>query len=229
MLISLSDLCKSWRARAGNNRFGVTDLLFDPDRQRVTYLAVKPGGWTSTDQALAAASLMGSVDPEGREITLEITEDELARAPRWAGERSGLAEMLAGLPPLVIGPFGATHAPLALASQAAEGLGPADEETDPRAETARERYEQLSHWLGRPVFARDGEVGVVGDLLHDPDENRIAYLVVDNDRLFGRRQRAVPFAEVAHRVDDDHGGHVVLEASTTELESAPSREDLASV
>ncbi|APZ54006.1 PRC-barrel domain-containing protein [Salipiger abyssi] len=225
MLYSLAEML-SWRARTGGKEAMVTDMLFDLRSRHLTYLSLAvdgpPGG-----QALAAASRMGPPDMEARALPLEISEEELARAPHWdGGDTAQLDALMLAMPPLVVGPFGATHAPLAMASYAAGQAEPQDD--DPRATEALDRYERLTRWLGGPVFARDGEVGSLSDLLFDFEANRINYLIVDNGKFFGHQQRALPFTALAHRAPGAKGGHLVLDLSQAEVEAAPEAQTVIS-
>lgn len=224
MLISLSDL-RGWRARSSDGSFAISDLFFDPDRRKLAYLSVADGSTAGHEgHALVAASLLGDLDSDKREIALALDTHDLARAPHWDGGRSDPEAMLLSLPPLMAGPFGATHAPL---PSTLPGDGDQDaHQEDPRAEEACESFERLGAWLGRPVFASDGEAGIVGDLLLDYEENRLAYIVVDNDRFFHNKRRAVPFTEYGHRAPQEHGGHVVLTLPLAELERSPDVADI---
>ncbi|MBN9890488.1 PRC-barrel domain-containing protein [Salipiger abyssi] len=224
MLFSLADML-TWRVRTGGQDATLTDMLFDADTRHLTYLSLAVNG-PAGGQALAAASLMGRPDGETREMPLDISDAELARAPHWDGDEAQLDSLMLAMPPLVVGPFGATHAPLAMASYAARSAETGEE--DPRAEAAIERYERLTRWLGGPVFARDGEVGSLSDLLFDADRNRIDYLVVDNGKFFGHRQRALPLSALAHRAKRAKGGHLVLDLSKADVDTAPAPDEVLS-
>lgn len=221
MLYSLTDLL-SWRVSTGETTASLTDVLFDPETRHLTYLALFRAGENGSS-TLAAASLLTPPDPQDRTLHVTITEEELARAPHWSGGSTELDSLLTALPPLVIGPFGATHAPLALTGF----LGGEDApESDPRAEAAIERYQRLGRWLDRPVFCRDAEIGTLVDMLYDAEANRIDYLVVDNGKLFGNHKYALPFSSLAHRAPGSKGGHLVLDLAEHELTGAPTPDDL---
>lgn len=220
MLQSLSDML-SWRVRTADKTAALSDILFDPDSRQMTYLSLRPGG-VSGRQVLASASRLGKTDPHAREVELRITPEELETAPSWGGDADELSALLTAMPPLVVGPFGATHAPLAMAAFAGEsGEDEADMPPDPRAEEALDRYTRLTRWLGREVFARDAELGTLSDILADPVENRLAYFIVDNGKFFGHEQRALPVSALAHRAPVAKGGHIVLDVTAAEFETAP--------
>ena len=138
MLQSLSDML-SWRVRTADKTAALSDILFDPDSRQMTYLSLRPGG-VSGRQVLASASRLGKTDAHAREVELRITPEELETAPSWGGDADELSALLTAMPPLVVGPFGATHAPLAMAAFAGEGgEDEADMPPDPRAEEALDR------------------------------------------------------------------------------------------
>lgn len=221
MLYSLTDLL-SWRASTGETTASLTDLLFDPETRHLTYLALYRAG-EGGSSSLVAASRLAPLEPQDRRLHLSITEDELSRAPHWSGGAAELDALLTALPPLVIGPFGATHAPLAMSGFFGREDAP---ENDPRAEAALARYQRLGRWLDRPVFCSDAEVGTLVDLLYDAEAGRIDYLVVDNGKLFGNRKYALPFSSLAHRAPGAKGGHLVLDLAEHDLTGAPEPSDL---
>ena len=75
------------------------------------------------------------------------------------------------------------------------------------------------------MFATDGEIGRLGDITGDLQENRLDWLVIDNGKFFGRERRVLPFSALAHRAPGDKGGHLVLDVTTAEYEEAPTIED----
>ncbi|HBS99133.1 MAG TPA: photosystem reaction center subunit H [Citreicella sp.] len=223
MLISLTDLL-SWRVRAGERRLALHDLLFEAETRRLVYVMVEPAGLAPGDRVLIAASALGVPEAEAQEMPLHLREDELDRAPRCGGGHDEMVAMLAAMPPMAIGPFGAPSAPLLMP----EHERPGEDEPDPRAQAALARYDRLGDWLGHPVFARDGEAGTVSDLLYDPVAGELTHIVVDNGKLFGHRQRAVPMFELVTRAEAERGGHVVLDLTLAGLETAPLASDMLS-
>ncbi|GGG77958.1 hypothetical protein GCM10011415_28630 [Salipiger pallidus] len=217
---SLSELL-NWHVRLAEGDAALSDILFDPKSRRISYFVVRHAGGDGS-HTLAAASYLGTIDTDAREIELMISTEELTRAPRWEPGAPGFDPGLAALPPLVIGPFGATHAPL-LMPGTDEDARPVPE--DARAEKALENYQRLSRWIERPVFASDGEIGKLGDITGDLQENRLDWLVIDNGKFFGRERRVLPFSALAHRAPGDKGGHLVLDVTTAEYEEAPTLED----
>ena len=222
MLYSLTDLL-SWPVQTGDQTGTLSDVLFDPETRHLTHLALHTRGGQD-GSALAAASRLETPDPDNRRLTVAISEEELEQAPHWRGDMQDLDALLTAMPPLVVGPFGATHAPLALGGflgTRADGT-----ETDPRAEAVIDRHQRFSRWRDRAVFTRDAEIGTLRDMLYDPEANRIDYLVVDDGKFFGGKSYALPFSALAHRAPGAKGGHLVLDLAEHDLVAAPSPDDL---
>lgn len=217
MLISLSDLL-TWRLTGGERDFVLQDLLFDPDGRKLAWAIVAPAGFTAAERLLVTASSLGLPEAEDRSLPLYVTEEELQRAPHMRGGREEMLALMATMPPMVVGPFGSPYAPLHLDAQ--------ESQTDPRWQAALERYESLADWIGKPVFARDGEAGRVGDLLYDAAHGRLSHIVVDNGKFFHHERRVVPMFEMVTHADQDHGGHIVLDVSLVQVETAPKVSDM---
>ncbi|WP_353471897.1 PRC-barrel domain-containing protein [Salipiger sp. H15] len=218
MLISLSDLL-TWRLTGGERDFVLQDLLFDPDGRKLAWAIVAPAGFAAAERLLVAASSLGLPEAGERSLPLHVSEDELQRAPHMQGGREDMLALMATMPPLVVGPFGSPHAPLPLADAP-------EAEADPRWQAALERYESLADWIGKPVFARDGEAGSVSDLLYDAARDRLSHIVVDNGRFFGHERRVVPLFEMQTHADHAHGGHIVMDLSLAQIEAAPRVADM---
>lgn len=220
MLASTADLLR-YRARAGDVTHPVSDILFTPQNLSLTYLMVDFGSWIDSAQLLVDASRIRSVNTAQAEVVLDASARDLDDAPRWDGDGSGLDSLLSALPPLVVGPFGATHAPLALAAEMAPERGPAHE--DPRAESALSRSERVTEWIGATVFVSDGEAGSLASLLYDPDLGRMTHLVIDNDKVLAGKLLVVPAATLRHRAT---GGHIVLDIPRRTLDAAPQIDEM---
>ncbi len=218
MLISLSDLI-TWRLTGGERDFVLQDLLFDPDGRKLAWAIVAPAGFAAAERLLVTASSLGLPEAEDRALPLHVTEDELQRAPRMKGGREDMLALMATMPPMVVGPFGSPYAPLP-AGEAGEP------DADPRWQAALERYESLADWIGKPVFGRDGEAGTVSDLLYDAARGQLSHIVVDNGKFFHHERRVVPIFEMVTHADHDHGGHIVLDLSLTQIETAPKVSDM---
>ncbi|ETX27288.1 PRC-barrel domain-containing protein [Roseivivax isoporae] len=221
MLISLADLL-TFRIRAGEARHPVGDLLFDGATMAPAYLSVDIGGWLERECLLVAAARMRDVDPAGGEVILDTREDELRDAPRWRDDQP-LGDFLAAMPPLVVGPFGATHAPLAMAAELSPQRSPDDAGGDARALELLERFESASDWIGSEVFGADGALGTLASLVLDTGQNRLTHLVIDNEKVLAGKLLAVPASILRHRAK---GGHLVLDVTRAALNAAPQMRDL---
>ncbi|MGY9049148.1 hypothetical protein P775_18870 [Puniceibacterium antarcticum] len=217
MLRSFDDLVR-YQARMGEDRFPITDLLFNAQDGALKYLMVDTGGWLDSQQALVAASLVGEMTVDTAEVVLKATPEEFAQAPRWEGEHQPLFPILSNLPPLVVGPFGGTYAPLALAAEIDAETDAEDADRDPRAEAAMKRFETAKSWLGVDIFGRDGALGVLDDLLLDPETGRITHLVIDNGKVLSGKLLVVPYSVLRYRAG---GGHLVLDTNAEALGKAP--------
>ncbi|MFC7705283.1 PRC-barrel domain-containing protein [Plastorhodobacter daqingensis] len=242
MLRSLSDTLRA-SARAEDTTFPLRELFLDPVSHRVRYVALDAGRWFETVEVIVAARLLRpgqSATEEDQDWVLDLTPQAVEAAPRWThGEDSGDGRPLSveHWPPVVVGPFGHTTAPLmvwAQMSQSAQEMRPphppaeasisvaADEAQAPGPDV--DSLDRATGWLGKPVFGTDGELGVVADIGFDADSMRIAYIVVDNDKLLSSRQAAFPLSALRHRAGAE--GHFVLDARTADMETAPSPEEL---
>ncbi|MCA0963335.1 PRC-barrel domain-containing protein [Salipiger bermudensis] len=222
MLFSLTDLL-SWPVQTGDQSGTLSDVLFDPETRQLTHLALHTRG-ALDGAALANASRLEAPDAENRRLAVAISDEELAAAPHWQGDTRELDALLTAMPPLVVGPFGATHAPLALGGFL--GTRPDGTETDPRAEAVIDRHQRFSRWRDRAVFTRDAEIGTLRDMLYNAEANRIDYLVVDDGKWIGGKKYALPFSSLAHRAPGNKGGHLVLDLAEHDLVAAPAPEDL---
>jgi uncharacterized protein YrrD len=221
MLSSFKDLIR-FSARLGEDGLDITDLLFNARDGRLKYLVVDTGAWLENQQTLVAASLIGAVDTENGQVTLRATPQEFSHAPRWQGEHEPLFPILASMPPLVVGPFGGTYAPLAMVAQM--DVETQEPDQDPRAEEAIDRYETARSWMDCEIFGRDGSLGTVSDLLLDADDGAITHLVVHNGSVLSGKLLAVPYEVLRYRAS---GGHLVLDTTSEKLASAPQVDEIA--
>ena len=220
MLISLNDAL-NWHVSVEDDRFCLSDFLLDPDTHRPVYMILDLGGWFETDHALVAVSLMQHPDPDSGVLPIAIRADELRQAPHWREEKGGLSSLLTSLPPLVVGPFGATHAPLAMAVEGMGDTSQDDVDGDPAAQDALTRYERFTDWRDKPVFARDGEVGRLSDILHDIESGEISHFVVDSCHEESGQVLAIPAALLRHHAETEKGGHIVLNTGIDAIRTAP--------
>ena len=215
---ALSDIVGS-HVEADGDRLEVTDAWIDPVGGRLRYVGVDVGGWLSHRTALLSAGLLEWDDGWRADATRE--EIEAAEIDHEGGFDLG------ALPPLITGPFGNTFSPLLIAAglrAEAEDEAPphppieADGPAGPavEAEDLTRRLDRWSALRGTPVFARDGEIGPLIDLIHDDRVWDAAALVVT--AVTGREE--IDWRHVRRRVES--GGHLVLSADMAELGLRPS-------
>ncbi len=239
MLRSLSDtLQSSARAESEDGEetlFPIHELFLDPRTHEIRYVALDAGNWFETTDVLVSSRLL-LLDEERETWTLELTPEAVEDAPVWehGGEDGGLLSV-EHWPPVVVGPFGHTTAPLmiwaemAAAAQEAQPPHPPVEEmiedegeddTGPDVDT----LDRATSWLGKPVFGADGEMGIVADIGFDADSMNVTHIVVDNDKLLTSRQAVFPISALRHRAGTE--GHFVLNAHVADMESAPTPEEV---
>ena len=211
---ALNDIIGS-HVEADGERLDVTEAWIDPVGGRLRYVGLDVGGWLSHRTALLSTGLL--TWDEGWRADATRAEIEAAEIDHEGGFDIG------DLPPLITGPFGNTFSPMLMAA----GLrAEAEEEAPPHPPAAEEPAvgaddltRQLDRWStvrGTPVFARDGEIGPLIDLIYDDRVWDPAALVVT--AVTGRTE--VDWHHVRRRVAA--GGHFVLHADMAELGIRPS-------
>jgi hypothetical protein len=221
MLQSLTDLMER-RLHVADRKIRADEVFFDPRDRRLRYLAVDIGGWFDIKEVIVAADLL--VAPaEGRDHwSLRLDEAALEAAPRW-GERGMDAPVdLTAWPPIIVGPFGGTYAPMLLYEQVvAQGrdAGQSEPPEEGSGDALVYRLERATEWLGTLAFGTDGELGRVEDILFDEATLTLARLVLGSGGLFSHRAGAVPVSAVRHMARQ--GTHLVLDISTAEVEQPP--------
>jgi hypothetical protein len=221
MLQSLTDLMER-RLHVADRKIRADEVFFDPRDRRLRYLAVDIGGWFDIKEVIVAADLL--VAPaEGRDHwSLRLDEAALEAAPRW-GERGMDAPVdLTAWPPIIVGPFGGTYAPMLLYEQVvAQGrdAGQSEPPEEGSGDALVYRLERATEWLGTLAFGTDGELGRVEDILFDEATLTLARLVLGSGGLFSHRAGAVPVSAVRHMARQ--GTHLVLDISTADVEQPP--------
>ena len=196
-------------------RLPIVDAWFDRDEMRLRYISADLGGWLDRHSALIAAGRLGRPE-RGDEWPTNLSREEIEAADaRIEGHEGGVD--VRGLPSILTGPFGNTISPMLIYAGL---MAESHDERVPDADTgvvgdARLRtLDRAKDWLRTPVFARDGEVGPLADLLFEPDLLGLTHLVVRHEGL----PRAVPIGRLRGRVT---GGHMLLDADTAQVAGAP--------
>jgi hypothetical protein len=210
MLQSLADLMDR-RLRVAERNVRAVEVFFDPKERRLRYLAVDIGGWFDVEEVLVSAELLVPPDDGRDHWSLRLDADALAAAPRWGERVTAAPADLTGWPPVIVGPFGGTYAPMLLYEQmmAAESAVPSSPPETGPGEALVHRLERATEWLGAPAFGTDGELGRVDDILFDIATLKLARLVLGSGGLLSHRAGEVPIAAVRHMARQ--GTHLVLD------------------
>lgn len=185
----------------------VDDVWFDLETGRIPFLRIRSGGWLNSENILIPTDRLDPPDQDANIRAVHITDEDLASAPRWPDNSGGV---FADWPPIIVGPFGSTISGPLLGAQMKEALGqewPVSANTS--APRLTEPLEQASTTLGSAVFARDGEIGPVSDLLLEPGTWRVEALMVENPER--KDPVHVPFSALRHR--GQKSGHLVVSGS----------------
>ena len=203
------------RIDAGGDRTGITEAWVDPVGGRLRYVGLDVGGWLTHRTALLSTGRLSWDD--GWRTDATRAEIEEAEVDPHAGFD------LADLPPLITGPFGNTFSPLMIAvglrAEAEDAAPPHPPEPEGPALDAADRTRRLERWSalrGTPVFARDGEIGPLDDLVYDDRVWDPEALVVT--AVTGRTE--IGWAHMRRRVES--GGYFLLSADMAELGVRPS-------
>lgn len=219
MLHSLKDLVHS-RLHVGDRTVTVDEVFFDSVERRLRYLAVDIGGWFSVHEVIVSAALLEAPGETGG-WGLRLDEAALEAAPRWHDRMTDEPVDLTGWPPIIVGPFGDTYAPMLMYEQlVARGrAGTVPAETDGPSEGSGEamvyRLERVTEWLGLLAFGRDGELGRIDDILFDDATLGLERLVLGSGGFLSHRAAEVPLSALRHMAHQRT--HVVLDLSADDL------------
>lgn len=196
------------RQRSGDAALGTcTDLLIDTANKRIEYVLFN-ATWGFAHHPIVVAR--ARVTWSGDAFIVDLSDAELeARHERAAGPDADGPLDLSSMPPVVVGPFGYTVAPVmaaALMNTAAEG-------THGGTRPAIDEKHRDWHWFGTlkglPIFDSSGPLGDLADIIVKRDTLDCVSLVADKS---GRRA-LFPFDKLRHVTRDDRS--IVLELSST--------------
>lgn len=215
----------SGTVRLEDEELDVAGAWLEPEDAQLRYLSLDLGGWLTDRSALLAAGAL--VPREGR-WTTAVTRAEVEEA-QFQPE-GGFHLDVASLPAILTGPFGNTISPMLIAAglraetaeeeppvhpgvkEEAAGGAPPPAITPETMTRALVRWED---WEGAPVFARDGEIGPLIDLVLDDVDWRPTRAVVNT--RFG--PVGLPWALMRRRVPGS--GHLVMALDADDVEGAP--------
>lgn len=218
MLHALDELM-SHRLRVGERKVPVQEVFFHLGDRKIRYLAVDIGGWFDVTEVIVSADLLVLPEPGRDHWSLALDAAALESAPRWGEHATPEYADLTSWPPIVVGPFGGTYAPILLYEQM---MARREAQNAPADETAEGdaivwRLERATEWIGRPAFGRDGELGTVEDMLFDEATRELQWLILGSGGLLRHRLGEVPLTAVRHMTRQ--GTHLVLDVSKDEVGS----------
>jgi hypothetical protein len=166
----------------------VVDYLFDDISWHVRWAVVDTSGWLSGRKVLLPTSALGPLETEGRDLSIELTMQQVKDSPDIDTERPVSRQMEThlydhyGWAPywgegLYMGAYGYgagfwTSPPLEKDSEEREILEARRDHDDPHLRS-------IEAVTGYHLHARDGEVGHVEDFLIDDSNWGVHYMVVD--------------------------------------------------
>ncbi len=229
MLSSFRDL-RRFAVHATDGDVGaVNDVLFDDRDWGVRYLVVETGGWLRPHPVLLAPELVASVTGEERRLDVTVDRARIANSPSVEAHppvsrhREDAMRAFFGLPPLheqyphlEVDPWGQ----------------PVGEDRGDTVEAERRALEEHDHnphlhsaraWLGYGVEGRAAHLGVVDDVLFEPDDRwHLRYLVVDTGRWLGGKRRLVATDWIGASAHDAR--FVRIDATREKMAEAPDFE-----
>jgi hypothetical protein len=196
----------------GSMRGECRDVLIDTAQARIVHAVFDvPWGFSSRylvvpAQRLEWADGEWSLDIKDADVEGERTED---------GGSSDTSVEIGEFPPVIVGPFGYTVAPM----MAGALINSMNEDAVPVAPTPEVTETPEGHWLNRlkglPLFDTTGALGTLVDIVVDPAGLDCISFTADSER--GQRA-AFPFDSMRHVAKD--GSSIVLELSASPQYSA---------
>lgn len=171
----------------------VKDIYFDDQTWTTRYLMIDTGTWLPGRQVLIQPDALGLPDLETRELSVELTREQLIHAPLKDSDpplaqrrEMALAREMGWSAPWEYRPM---EAPISL-SAAQEATTKMRRQVD----VTRQHYHRsMNEVVGYHILATDGEIGHVCDFLIDDVTWAVRYLIVDSGNwLPGRRVLIAP-------------------------------------
>ena len=165
------------------------DLYFDDRSGQIRYFVVDTAKWLPGRRVLIAPEAIRRPWKDGTGLPVNLTRQQVRSSPEIAIERpvSREAEMLLhmhyGWAPYWVGASLSPTAP-ELASLVEEAR-----EAESASTQKREIHLQSGHeMIGFQICGSDGKAGVLDDLLIDPIEGKVRFLVVKTGERFSHKQ-----------------------------------------
>jgi sporulation protein YlmC with PRC-barrel domain len=184
---------------ASDGRIGtVNDILFDDASWLVRWLVVDTGKWLSGRKVLLPPSVLGQLDPSGRELAVSLTMQQVKDSPNVDTERPVSRQIETNIygyygwhPYWGAGRFMGGYgygggampvSPLPVSMLLAEDIAGAQRGNDDP------HLRSIEAVTGYHIHARDGEIGHVEDFLIEEADWSIQYLVVDTQNWWPGRK-----------------------------------------
>jgi sporulation protein YlmC with PRC-barrel domain len=186
-MLTISSELGGYAITASDGRLGtVSDLLFDDASWLIRWLVVDTGKWLSGRKVLLPPSVLGLLDPKGKEFPVTLTMQQVQDCPEIDTERPVSRQLETnvydyyGWSPYWGTGFGAREMGGAMAAAPSLGLRQREEQI---AESGRNgddpHLRSIEAVTGYHIKASDGEIGHVEDFLVEERDWSIRYLIVD--------------------------------------------------
>ena len=181
---------KGYAIAASDGRLGtVSDFLFDDASWLVRWLVVDTGNWLSGRKVLLPPSVLGHLDPKGREFSVRLTMQQVKDSPDIDTDRPVSRQMETnvydyyGWSPywgtgFYMGGYGYAGSSMA-ASSYLESRRREEDIADTQRDDDDPHLRSIEAVTGYHIHASDGEIGHVEDFLVEDADWSIHYLVVD--------------------------------------------------
>jgi len=235
MMTRISELL-ALEATVNGDRLAISEIFFDSKSGALRHIALHVNDWIAGSEALVQTDFVERPQPDQGVWPVNVDRATIEQAPRWTDEdtephdEAGSLFDLSNWPPLIVGPFGGTYAPMLLQAQIAEegfshperAANEADAQTPPEVDPALLRgLSRGSEWLGREAFGDDGSLGTIKDLLVDAEAFRVTHLVLETA---DQGLRTLPLSRFRYTAKG--GSHAVLRAAKADLDAAPAPDAL---
>ena len=201
-----ASVINGYAVAASDGRLGtVSDFLFDDASWSIRWLVVDTGRWLSGRKVLLTPSVLGRLDPSGREFSVELTRQQVKDSPDVATDRPVSRQLETtiydyygwtpywGSTGFYMGGYGFAGAGGAMAMS--PSLGSRRRE-DAIADNQRDRDDphlrSIEAVTGYHIHASDGEIGHVEDFLVEDADWSIHYLVVDTKNWWPGKKVLIP-------------------------------------
>ena len=224
---------KGFAVRASDEPKGtIDDFFFDDEDWRVRYLVAGIGFWLIGRQSLISAELLQSPELETRQLPVQITAGEISEAPRPEDappvsmqEEDARSRAADTWPPFLVGAVGIGYTPVLADAQIRAAIPSDAGDVTDTGTSGDPHLRSMSELIGYEIAATDGRVGSVSDLLINPLDWRVKYIVIDTgDWLPGREVVLAP--NWTSSIDWASRSWIV-DVTKRQIENSPETRDVA--